>query len=151
VKVPEKVFRSFGTPECPNADRPCTRFPGVARLSMPPGDFRLFLPRRTSDLCDCREKSVLAFLQANAPKARCHADALLFGRLCHRLVFSCSSVCNCFALFTIAIPRIRNYSASSSARCGVRSGTSPFGKRHGRCSWNGSEKSFPSVSSCSSR
>ena len=44
-----------------------------------------------------------------------------------------------------------NYSASFSAGCGSRSGSSPFGKRHSRCLPNGSAKSFPSVSSCSSR
>jgi hypothetical protein len=38
-------------------------------------------PASKNDLCDRREESILAFLQTNAPKARCHADVLPFGRL----------------------------------------------------------------------
>src|SRR5439155_16872673 len=44
-----------------------------------------------------------------------------------------------------------SYSASFSAGCSSRSGISPFGKRQGRWPRNGSAKSFPSVSACSSR
>jgi hypothetical protein len=45
----------------------------------------------------------------------------------------------------------RSHSASFSAGCSSRSGISPLGSRQGRCPRNGNARSFPSVSSRSSR